>query len=91
MHIGCGYIQIHKNKNDGETLSKTFAKGGKVQWKTIKKEAIHDHYASNLDVQGFAQIAIDNNKFKSSVEMLSLKSKMMSILDEFGEIFNLKL
>ncbi len=58
--------------------------------KDYKKEAIHDHYASKPDIQGFTQIAIDNNKFKSSIEMLALKSKMMSILDEFDEIFNLE-
>jgi hypothetical protein len=46
---------------------------------------------SKPNIQEFTQIAIGNNKFKSSIEMLALKSKMMSILDEFGEIFNLKL
>lgn len=59
--------------------------------KDHKKKAIHDHYASKPDIQGFAQITIGNNKFKSYVEILALKSKVMSILDEFGESFDVKL
>jgi hypothetical protein len=38
-----GYIYNHENEKGGEALSKAFAKGGKVQLKTIEKKKIFDH------------------------------------------------
>jgi hypothetical protein len=68
-----------ENKRGGEALSKALAKDGEMQQKIIEKEAILDHYTSKPNIQEFAQITIDDNKPKLFVELLALKSKVMSI------------
>jgi hypothetical protein len=46
-----------------------------VQLKIVGKQTILDHCTSKPNIQGFTQIAIDDNKPKPFVEMMALKSK----------------
>jgi hypothetical protein len=72
------YIFI-RTKGGGEALNKVLTKDREMQWKIIEEEAILDHYTSKPNMQEFAQITIDGNDPRLFVELLALKSKVMSI------------